>query len=123
MGGAGPLAELVTPVIQIAADREIADEPCKGTQPDRSVGQAGGPVGVRDNAHLETLPGCLAHDGNQEWVEKKGLASLEIDRFHSAQALGLLEEELDLRQGHRAGLPGAAPDETMVALECALVGE
>ena len=115
----GPLAA----VVRITADGEILDQAGKGPEPLQGVLQLGGPVGVGDHADPEVQVSGYAHPVEQDRVVQKRLAALKVDPVNRADVPGLMQDPADVLDRHRAILPGTPPDEAVVALEVALVGE
>ena len=93
------------------------------TEPFQGIFEAGGPIAVANDPHAEAHFAGQLHAAEQGGVIQKRLAALEIHRGNRAGPLRLPQILANVRQGHCAALPRAAPHKTMLALEGALVGE
>jgi hypothetical protein len=108
-------------VIEIAGDREHLDQPRHRAEPFESVLDLRGPIGVGDETDAKAPVRRGPDTAEQDGVIEERFAPLEVDPLDVAQCPGLLEDPLDLIEGHGAALAGAGPHEAVVALVVALV--
>jgi hypothetical protein len=109
-------------VVEIAADREITSQAGKRLQALEGVIVVSRPITVRHDTDVESHLCRFVNALRQNGVVEKGLPALEVDPIDRTKFLCLPQDVPDLCQGHRAALRRAAPDETVFALEIALVG-